>query len=132
MPINRDEYGNKLGGETEFFAPDSFNRDSLYCYVTADNAVAAKGVKSDNTLTVAANNGCFAIADYADSTAYGLANVCVSGVDTVRDSIGEIQGQIKTLSAAIEELKERLVCVPQTKNRMSKLRRELKTLRGAP
>lgn len=98
MPINRDE--------KEFFAPDSFERDSLYCCATADSAVAAKGVKSDNTLTIAANNGCFTIADYADSTTYGLANVCVSGVDTVRDSIGEIQGQIKTLSAAIEELKE--------------------------
>ena len=96
MPINRDE--------KEFFAPDSFNRDSLYWYCTADSAVAAKGVQN----YVLTNNcdGAFTIADYADSTAYGMANVCVSGSDTVRDSIGEIQGQIKTLSAAIEELKE--------------------------
>lgn len=91
-------------GKVEFYAPDSFERDSLYCCATADNAVAAKGVQ--NYVLTSNCDGALTIADCADSTAYGLANVCVSGVDTVRDSIGEIQGQIKTLSAAIEELKE--------------------------
>lgn len=112
----------------EFYAPDSFERLGELSYCTVDNAVAAaKGV--ENYVLTSNCDGAFTIADYADTASKGYT----SGLVNIKTTTDDLQDQIDTLRSAIEELKERLVCVPQTKkNRMSELRRELKTLRGAP
>lgn len=110
-------------GTVEFYAPDTFERDSLNCcYTTASNAVAAKG----NYVLTGSCDGTFTIADSADSTAYGLANVSVSGVDTVRDRIGELEEKIKGLELAIA--KSRADEGVKKMGRMERLRAELKTL----
>lgn len=103
----------------EFYAPDTFERLGELSYCTIDNAVAASNCDSCDS--------CFTIADYADTASKGYT----SGMVNVKTTTDDLQEQIDNLRSAIDELKERLVCVPQTKNRMSKLRRELKTLRGA-
>lgn len=110
-------------GTVEFYAPDTFERDSLNCcYTTADNAVAAKG----NYVLTSNCDGAFTIADSADSTAYGLANICVSGVNTVTDRIGELEEKIKKLEMAIA--KNRADEAVKKMGRMERLRAELKTL----
>ena len=110
-------------GSVEFYAPDTFERDSLNCcYTTASNAVAAKG----NYVLAGSCDGAFTIADSADSTAYGLANVCVSGVDTVTDRIGELEEKIKGLELAIARSKADESV--KKMGRMERLRAELKTL----
>lgn len=107
----------------EFYAPDSFERLGEMSYCTVDNAVAAKNCDScDN---------CFTIADYEDR----LANVCVSGVDTVKDRIGELEEKIKKLELAIATRDYGVMDLDSVRarreTRMDKLRRELKTLRIA-
>lgn len=110
-------------GKVEFYAPDTFERDSLNCcYVTADNAIASKG----NYVLTGSCDGVLTLADSADSTAYGLANVSVSGVDTVRDRIGELEERIKGLELAIAKSKADEGV--KKMGRMEKLRAELKTL----
>ena len=111
-------------GSVEFYAPDTFERDSLNCcYVTADNAIAAKG----NYVLTSNCDGALTIADSADSTAYGLANVCVSGVDTVKNEIEGLQEQINDLKVVIHQLKES-AGKGLKMSRLDKLRAELKTL----
>lgn len=118
----------------EFYAPDTFERLGELSYCTTDSAAAAK---ADYVLM---NNcdGALTLADSADSTAYGLANIKadgiatlnLSGVDTVRDRIGELEEQINDLKVVIQKLKES-AGKGLKKSRMDKLRAELKTLRGA-
>ena len=107
-------------GSVEFYAPDTFERGNL-AFTTASNAVAAK---SDYVLTSNCD-GAFTLADYADSAASGMANVCVSGVNTVRDRIEELEEKIKGLELAIADEGVKKM------SRMDKLRAELKTLRGS-
>ena len=109
----------------EFYAPDTFERLGEMSYCTVDNAVAA----AKNYVLTSNCDGAFTIADYADTASKGYT----SGMVNIKTTTDDLQEQIDSLRSAIDELKERLVCVPQTKkNRMSELRRELKTLRGAP
>jgi hypothetical protein len=119
-------------GKVEFYAPDTFERDSLNCcYMTTDNAVAAKG----NYVLTSNCDGALTFADCADSTAYGLANVCVSGVDVVRDRIEELEEKVRKLALAIETRDYGVVDLEKVKARrethMERLRRELRTLQIA-
>jgi hypothetical protein len=119
-------------GSVEFYAPDTFERDSLNCcYTTADNAIAA----NKNYVLTSNCDGALTLADSADSTAYGLANVCVSGVDIVRDRIEELEEKIKNLELAIATRDYGVVDLESVKARrethMERLRRELRTLQIA-
>ena len=110
-------------GKVEFYAPDTFERDSLSCcYTTADNAIAAKG----NYVLTSNCDGALTFADCADSTAYGLASVSVGGVDVMRDRIGELEEKIKGLELAIAKSKADEAV--KKMGRMERLRTELKTL----
>lgn len=111
-------------GSVEFYAPDTFERGELAFTTMSDDAVAAKG----NYVLTGKCDGTLTLADSADSTAYGLANVCVNGVNTVRDRIEELEEKIKSLELAIAKSKADEGV--KKMSRMNRLRAELKTLRG--
>lgn len=108
-------------GTVEFYAPDTFERGEL-SFTTMDNAIAAKG----NYVLTNNCDGVLTLADCADSTAYGLASVNVSGVNTVTDRIGELEEKIKGLELAIA--KSKIEEGVKKMGRMERLRAELKTL----
>ena len=113
----------------EFYAPDSFERLGEMSYCTVDNAAAAKNyVRASNCDSC---DSCFTIADYEDR----LVNVGVSGVDTVKDRIGELEEKIKKLELTIATRDYGVMDLDSVRarreTRMDKLRRELKTLRIA-
>jgi len=111
-------------GSVEFYAPDTFERDSLNCcYTASNNAVAA--VKGDYVLTNDCDKVLMTLADTAN-TAYGTANICVSGVNTVTDRIEELEEKIKGLELAIA--KSKVDEEVKKMGRMDRLRAELKTL----
>lgn len=111
-------------GSVEFYAPDTFERGELSFTTMSNDAVAA--CKSNYVLTSNCD-GAFTLADSTDSTAYGLANVCVSGVNTVTDKIEGLQEQINDLKVVIHQLKES-AGKGLKMSRLDKLRAELKTL----
>lgn len=108
-------------GSVEFYAPDTFERDSLNCCYTTASSDAVTAIKGDYVLTNDCDKVLMTLADSANT-----ANICVSGVNTVTDRIGELEEKIKGLELAIAKSKADESV--KKMGRIERLRAELKTL----
>ena len=123
-----DAFGGKLGETTveEEWMGDSFNRDALMCYATADCATVTDGTAYKLIDSKGSNSCSFSAAVDSSNFASLMGDTCTSSVmsidiDSLRTAIDELQIRCDTLQAQIDAAKERATCT-------TKLRPALKTL----
>ena len=124
-----DAFGGKIGEtivEKEWMG-DSFNRDALMCYATADCATSADSTAYTISSKSKGSNSCSFTATVDPSTFTSLkGDAGTSGAifvdtDSLRTAIDELQIRCDVLQAQIDAAKERATCT-------TKLRSALKTL----
>lgn len=102
-----------------FYAPDSFERDSVLTYCTAVKGDCIEGT----TVTTSATNNCLAIADYVDTASLGYKSIKVT--------VDDFQDQIDSLKDAVEKLEDqcRAALLKDNRSKRDKLRSKLCTLK---
>lgn len=123
-----DAFGGKIGETTieEEWMGDSFNRDALMCYATADGAISTDST-AYNTINSKGSNTCSFIASIEPSNVVGLrgstgtSDTIHTDVNLLRTAIDELQRRCDMLQAQIDAAKERATYT-------TKLRPALKTL----
>lgn len=124
-----DAFGGKIGETTvvEEWMGDSFNRDALMCYATADCATSSADTTAHKTINSKGSNTCSFIASIEPSNLVGLrgstgtSDAIHIDVNLLRTAIDELQIRCDMLQAQIDEAKERATYT-------TKLRPALKTL----
>ncbi len=123
-----DAFGGKIGETTveQEWMGDSFNRDALMCYATADCATSADNTgytiingKGSDTCSFRAAVDSSNFASLMGDT--GISSVMSVDIDPLRTAIDELQIRCDMLQAQIDAAKERATCT-------TKLRPALKTL----
>ena len=119
----------KKENEVYYFGGDVFNRDSLYCYATADSAISY----DDHSITTTACDATAKGITLKGLTGYTIANSdspwnCVDTIATKADVSTAIE-DISSIKTHIDALSARLAALEQPKKIGNELRDGLKTLK---
>ena len=103
----------KKENEVYYFGGDTFNRDGLYCYATADSTCAVSNkINNKNAL-------------WSDESLYAIKGVATSEINTVQSTIDELSARV----AALEQPKKVSNELRGPKKVSNELRGALKTLK---